>query len=585
MSVLKYECFEAVLPDTKKAKHKTLKLTHRRFNEKKLPIFDSMFQINFDQDTCAVDNFMSLYSKVSKLQKDYTPLHLAIEMNNFHLLQLLLRLPTNNVNTFTSTGFTGLHMAIKLNNFRIVKYLCDYPSIDLEASSSNMGTPLIYATLISSPDILKILIDHGADVNKTYTPDGLNSLMLAIHNDKKEQSWLLAETNICPLHTDSKQWNSLHYAASFKGSPKLLRKLVEIGCDLNGVTREGMTPLHHAVISGSIDAVQIFVEMKADVHRTDENGLTALHYAAYQGLCEVVKILLAAGSRPNKKTYNKVTPLHFAAKHNHYLVVKELLKYYVDINAITLQCNTPLHYAACNGNKEMVSLLLQNGADINVPNKDNDLPIHLACLRGAINVVKLLHFNGSSMNSRNKNNILPLHNAIISANEELIKFLLIKCKSVIDSDLYNVALHSGNMNIIKIIIDRTYDEKLLKDEILWYKLIGFSGSLELIKLFSNRVKPPISVVSSLVGYATQLGYCDIAQYLLEHIETWNDVIDGEGNTVLYYAISKNNVELVRLLIEKGSSVKHMNDAGTTPLQLAMQNGNKEIVNFLLQNCN
>lgn len=584
--MFKHDFFEPTVPNrnNKKTKYNNLKISNRRFNQRKLPIFDSMFQISYNQDTCAVDNFMSLYSKVSKLQKDYTPLHLAIEMGNFYLLQLLLKFPTNNVNTFTSTGFTGLHMAIKLNNLNIVKYLCDYPSIDLEASYGHVGTPLIYATLNSSPDILKILIDHGADVNKTLTPDHLNSLMLAIHSGKKEQSWLLAGSNICPSHTDAKQWNSLHYAASFKGSPKLLRKLIEIGCDHNGVTREGMTPLHHAVISGNIDIVQILVEMKADVDRIDENGLTALHYAAYLGLWEVVKILLTAGSRPNKKTYNKVTSLHFAAKHNHCLVVKELLNCFVDINAITLQCNTPLHYAACNGNEEMVSILLQNGADINVSNKDNDLPIHLACLRGAVNVVKLLYFNGSSLNCRNKNNMSPLHNAIISANEELIKFLLIKCKSVIDVDLYNVALRSGNISIIKIIIDKTFNEKLLKDEMFWYKLVGSSGSLDIIKLFTDRVQPPTSVLSSLVGYATQLGYCDIAQYLLKYIKTWDDIFDEEGNTVLYYAISKNDVELTRLLIEKGSSVKHINDAGNTLLQLAMKNGSKEILK-LLYNCN
>ncbi|VVC30355.1 Ankyrin repeat-containing domain,Ankyrin repeat [Cinara cedri] len=579
------ECFESSLPNSsnKKTKYKNLKLSQKRLNEKKLPVIDSMFQISYDINIypkSTVDNFMSLYNKVSTFQRDYTPLHLAIEMGNFHLVQLLLKLPTINVNTFTSTGFTGLHMAIKSANLSIVKYLCEYSDVDLEATSSCVGTPLIYATLISTPIILKILIDHGADVNKTFTADCLNSLMLAIHNEKKEQSWILAESGICPLHTDVKKWNALHYGALFKGSVELLRKLIEIGCDQNGITREGMTPLHHAVISGRIDAVRILVEMKSDLNKTDENGLTALHYAAYQGQWEIVKILLGAGSRPNKKTNSKVTPLHFAAKHDRYLVVKELLKCYVDVNAMTMQCNTPLHYAACNGNAEMVDILLKNGADLNIPNKDNDLPIHLACLRGAIDVVKSLCLNESNIDCRNKNNMSPLHNAILSSNEELVKFLLKKYKFSIDNELYHVTLRSGNVNIIKFVIDKT-NETMLKDEVFWYKIIGYSGSLEVVKLFFNRVQPPTLAISSLVVYAIHLGYVDIARYLLKYVYGWNDLIDGEGNTALYYAINKNDTELVRLLIEKGSNVKHINDAGVTLLQCATKNSNPDILKLLL----
>lgn len=587
MPVFNYECFEVSLQNSnnKKSKYKNMKFSQRHGNEKKMPVFDSMFPISYNKNICrtsTVDNFMSLYNKVGKLQKDYTPLHLAIEMGNFHLIQFLLRLPTINVNTFTNTGYTGLHMAIRSNNLTIVKYLCEYSGTDLEATSNYVGTPLIYATLMSTPVILKTLIDHGADVNKTFTADCLNTLMLAIHNDKKEQSLILVENGICPLHTDIKKWNALHYAALFKGSAELLIKLIDIGCDQNGNTREGMTPLHHAVISGYIDAVQIFVKMKADIHKTDENGLTALHYAAYQGHREIVKILLVAGCRPNKKTNSKVTPLHFAAKHDRYLVVEELLKCYVDVNAITVQCNTPLHYAACNGNYEMVDILLKNGADVNILNKDHDLPIHLACLHGATNVVELLYLNGSNMDCRNKNNLSPLHNAILSTNEVLVKYLLSKYKYKIDIDLYHIALRSANINVIKIIIHRT-NEIMLKDEVFWYKIIGFSGSLEIIKLLVEHVQPPLKVIPSLIAYATHLGYCNIARYLLEYVRTWNDFLDEEGNTALYYAINKNDIELVRLLIEKGSNVKHVNDAGITLLQFALKNGNTEIVKLLLKN--
>ncbi|XP_050429952.1 ankyrin-1-like [Adelges cooleyi] len=584
MSVHNYEYFNVASTNfsTKKSKQRYFKMSQKRNSEKKSPAFDSLFEIHFNNEKCSnskVDDYMSLYSKVNKLQKGYTPLHLSIETGNLHLAQFLLKLPTINVNVFTNTGFTALHMAIKSNNLNIVKSLCEHPFIDLEATSNSLGTPLVYATLIATPIILKTLINYGADVNKTFTTDCLSPLMLAIHNNKTEQSWLLAESGICPSHTDIKKWNALHYAALFKGSVELIKKLVNIGVDKNGVTREGMTPLHHAVISGSINAVNIFVQLESDVHRSDENGLTALHYAAYQGHCEMVKILLIAGSRPNKKTNSKVTPLHFAAKHDRHSVVKELLKYFVDVNALTMQCNTPLHYAACNGNEEMVDVLLKNGADINIPNKDNDLPIHLACLRGAVKVVKLLYSNRLNMNCRNKNNMLPIHNAILSSNTELVKYLLDTCKYSVDSDVYHVALRSGNIDILQLIIEKTSSE-ILNDQVFWFKVIGFSGSLDVLKLFVKHNTPPTSSLISLVGYATRLGFCDIAQYLLNYIDKWEDLIDEEGYTTLHYAIEKGNVELVRNLIDRGSDMECTNDISNILLHTASKIGNQEMYELL-----
>ncbi|XP_050548637.1 putative ankyrin repeat protein RF_0381 [Daktulosphaira vitifoliae] len=584
MSVSNYEYFDVTTPsfNNKKSKRKNIKISQRKNNEKKIPIIDSLFEINFKQDFASnntVENFMSLYDKVSKLQKGYTPLHLAIETGNLHLVQFLLKLPTINVNAFTSTGFTALHMAIKLDSLKIVNYLCEHSDIDLEATSNSLGTPLIYATLISTPIILKTLIESGADVNKTFTADFLNPLMLAIHNNKTEQSWLLTESGICSLHTDIKKWNALHYATLFKGSAELIKRLVDIGVDLNGVTREGMTPLHHAVISGSINAVKILVELKSDIHKSDDNGLTALHYAAYQGHWEIVKELLAAGSRPNKKTNSKVTPLHFAAKHDRILVIKELLKCYVDVNALTMQCNTPLHYAACNGNEEMVDILLKNGADLSIPNKDNDLPIHLACVRGAFKVVKLLYSNGLNMNCRNKNNMLPIHNAILSSNPELVKYLLDRSKYSIDIDLYHVALRSSDINILRILIEKT-NINVFKDQIFWCKVIGFSGSLEVIKTFMKYFIPSSSTLMNLVGYATRLGYSDIALYLLNHIEQWNNLIDCKENTTLNYAIQKGDLELVRVLLDKGSDVELSNNVRNSSLHSILKSGNQEINKLL-----
>ena len=51
-------------------------------------------------------------------------------------------------------------------------------------------------------------------------------------------------------------------------------------------------------------------------------------------------------------------------------------------------------------------------------------------------------------------------------------------------------------------------------------------------------------------------------------------------TPLHCAANYNLTDLVRLLLEKGADVNAVNKDGKTPLDLAEENGNKEVVDIL-----
>ena len=48
--------------------------------------------------------------------------------------------------------------------------------------------------------------------------------------------------------------------------------------------------------------------------------------------------------------------------------------------------------------------------------------------------------------------------------------------------------------------------------------------------------------------------------------------DGSGNTLLHIAAKRNNVDDVKLLLEKGADRNHKNRMGRTPLHLASASG-------------
>ena len=82
--------------------------------------------------------------------------------------------------------------------------------------------------------------------------------------------------------------------------PGVLELLVTRGASLELGDREGITALHHAVISGQSEAVRYLLEQGADVNCLDSSGRSPLDVAVYQGREELVELLLEHGANMEK---------------------------------------------------------------------------------------------------------------------------------------------------------------------------------------------------------------------------------------------------------------------------------------------
>ncbi|KAG4106643.1 ankyrin repeat-containing domain protein, partial [Neocallimastix lanati (nom. inval.)] len=60
-------------------------------------------------------------------------------------------------------------------------------------------------------------------------------------------------------------------------------------------------------------------------------------------------------------------------------------------------------------------------------------------------------------------------------------------------------------------------------------------------------------------------------------------IDINGRVALHYACEKGNIEIVKLLLKKGSPINIYDNNFFTPLYLASFNGFYEIAELLLEN--
>ncbi|MFW5827586.1 MAG: ankyrin repeat domain-containing protein [Alkalispirochaeta sp.] len=84
--------------------------------------------------------------------------------------------------------------------------------------------------------------------------------------------------------------------------------------------------------------------------------------------------------------------------------------------------------------------------------------------------------------------------------------------------------------------------------------------------------------------AAEQGHMEIVRYLVEEAEADVNATTPESRgevTPLRYAISNEDYEMVRYLVQNGADVNKANRAGWTPIMTAARTGNREIIGYLL----
>jgi len=244
---------------------------------------------------------------------------------------------------------------------------------------------------------------------------------------------------------------------------------------------------------------------------------------------------------------NIYTPLLFAIEHKLYETIKILLKFDANINILDENKNTVLmiilekfYYFNFNESKsiEIIQLLLEYGIDINQINnqKETALSISLAYKRTCI--IKLLILNKVNMNLCNSHKIYSLE----------IGNLFIKYGIKIQKRLGIENLSSSNL--IKLLIDNgaNIDDTDIHGNTILMECIKKSVDIDKIK----------RLIDCGASVNIQNKYQD---------------------TALIIASSKENIEIVKYLVEKGkANISIKNDNKIDVLHLA----NNEIKKFLLK---
>lgn len=203
-----------------------------------------------------------------------------------------------------------------------------------------------------------------------------------------------------------------------------------------------------------------------------------------------------------------------------------------DTNGFTL-----LHRAVQLGHNEIVKILLKKGADVKARCRWRSTPLHEAAYSGNVLIAKVLLEHGANVQVFTDWGETPLIFAVYSRKIKMVKLLL----------QHGPYLH--NKEMIKSYVDR------------------------------NKYGQPI--LHLIAGRKSELPFDKIlAEVFLEYGASLE--IMWRGLTPLQIAVKKNKVLLTETFLEKGAEVNVSDEAGRTPLQCAVINKNREIVNILLK---
>ncbi|XP_033222836.1 uncharacterized protein LOC117176690 [Belonocnema kinseyi] len=367
-------------------------------------------------------------------------------------------------------GETILHVAASNGHDKLVDFLCK-SGVSINDPAYNRLTPLCTAVSKNHLDVVKVLLNHKAD------PKG--SFRIALDIQSKSMVLILLEYgtlfDIClstcsdsefleeffnmlcskpdfnvndnisgrMIYAFDDRLTPLHLAAE-SGKDNIVKKLIELGADVNAKTRKKLTPLHCAVFNRHVRISECLLNNGADVNSSTNSGDTSLIFSTknaspircdkdprseekFLDFFEITKMLLAKGASVNcREDFNGFTPLHYGAgiDQSWPQIVRLLLDHGADINAVNKIDALPIFYAK---NDMILEMLIEKGATVNYVSKTLFTPLSHMFTLNRSSCVEVLLRNGADVNIRNSHGktMLEMNSPLVYYNNlELLEILI-----------------------------------------------------------------------------------------------------------------------------------------------------------------
>ncbi|CAO2650642.1 Nn.00g019340.m01.CDS01 [Neocucurbitaria sp. VM-36] len=401
-------------------------------------------------------------------------------------------------------------------------------------------------------ELMKAKLDVGVDIDRE-TDDGITALVISIMEEKIDITKLLLEQGADVHHRVSTLPPIVHAVMRNDCGPQLIQLLINHGANPNSISGpEQMNALHWAAVDGMVDALDFLISKGMDLNSTCSKGRTPLILAAENGHITVAKVLLAKGAELFRRSQNGGTALAWAACNGRLDTVKYLLEEGVDVDDCDDCGLTALSIASNSGHLEVVEFLIEKGADVNSLSVEpkHFTPAMAAVMRGHTEVIRALTRHKADLNILNGNGETVLEVAVTQGHFEIVHVLLEALggpNHPRDSVALQMAMADSHATIKSLIATASImylhftNTSIGPGKFAWMSWVLDSGG--------PLVKP--RAMSQMMHAALIQEQQDMIKALLGH-GCNPDAYIPSGHTPLSFAIERQNLEIVRVLLDAGA---------------------------------
>lgn len=482
-------------------------------------------------------------------------------------------------------GFTPIHYACYYGHYRMLQFFFSEVRSRLNVNLLDLLPSLLSVAYKREHCNGRKIIDYL----HTIARDGFNVMLISTRYSAEVIKFSIFNANVNGMYVDpyghprSSVVESGLFFAARHANVSLFEYLTnnrEISYSHENCN--GDTLLHAACVSCNFKMIKVahgylsknYPELLRD--QKNNQGDTCLHVACEWGASvEVMDFLLHKGFSINVANEKGQTLLHLAIAHKRKTLFDHLLSKHVtkiDLNAATSDGETPLHLATYNSDLyHYADVIIKHPSfnSLNHPDKYGDTPLFNACRTGDKEMLSLLtNLKECNLLIVNQKTNETIFNIACRMNEaKLLDFLFEsllctyppKLQNYLGQTLLHIACMQENLDMVKCLAK-------------WDQNYSFSSDINLIDKMNEL---------TLLQYACTKNDVTLVKDLLDRGSNPN-LKNNQEDSVLHICCKKNLWKIANF-IQEHCSLTVRNCLGDTPLHVACKHGNFDLALNLLKN--
>ncbi|KAL8648358.1 MAG: hypothetical protein Q9210_005039 [Variospora velana] len=454
-------------------------------------------------------------------------------------------------------------------------------------------------------------------LQKVQNIEYANRILIGIEQERaKKFAWEFYHTKRFVLDAPNGNGVTSLYAAATHGIYPLVKDYLDRGVDVNASGARGKTALHGAARYGHADIVKLLLDHGAAIEIQDVESQNALLWAVHENRLPVARLLLQNGSNPcvmaTNMFGNSISALSLAAELGYETMLELLIEYVAHAADVGQLLGDALIDAAAYGHESIVRLLAGGAKIWNISRQDLTCAIAYAATRGQDRPVGILLDAGVD---------LPLSEASLQPVATHRRFRgVLGGWAGAEQPLIHWVVFAGHCDVLALLLEKGADMNTLNAE-------GNTALVALVKRHDRWSFPTndVLVMQQLLGAGTDTTATDSdcnrtslewavltgkEEIWIYHL-VWNherkvhfDSVTGEHNDDqlhrlllekeamdlasmahllhIYIPARAGCLSVVETFCEWGAALNSTSEYGQTALLAAVENGQKEIAQYLME---